>query len=139
MKGQRKKLWKLSEKLPYTPVCTSSHYNSAFWCNPVWWQFIEDLFLTYLLVQTNVNYFFTHSIYFVDVKVKTLWEGHKIWKNLPPFLTKQLFSLSIVKTSGRFFQIFVDFSEKLDFKHILCMVKHAILLSKISLLIMYRL
>ena len=48
----------------------------------------------------------------VCVKVKILWEGHKIWKNLPPVLTKQLFLLS---SSGRFFQIFVAFSEKLDF------------------------
>ena len=30
-------------------------------------------------------------------------------------MTKQLFILSSVKTSGRFFQIFVAFSEKLDF------------------------
>ena len=30
-------------------------------------------------------------------------------------MTKQLFLLSSVKTSGRFFQIFVAFSEKLDF------------------------
>ena len=30
-------------------------------------------------------------------------------------LTKQLFLLSSVKTSGRFFQIFVTFSEKLNF------------------------
>ena len=36
-------------------------------------------------------------------------------KNLPFVLTKQLFLLSIVKTSGRFFQIFVAFSEKLNF------------------------
>ena len=36
-------------------------------------------------------------------------------KNLPPFLTKQLFSLSSFKTSGRFFEIRVAFSEKLDF------------------------
>ena len=36
-------------------------------------------------------------------KVKILWEGHNIWKNLPPFLTKQLFLLSSVKTGGRFF------------------------------------
>ena len=31
-------------------------------------------------------------------------------------MTKQLFLLSSVKTSGRFFQIFVALSEKLDFK-----------------------
>ena len=36
-------------------------------------------------------------------------------KNLPPVLTKQWFLLSSVKTSGRFFQIFVAFSEKMDF------------------------
>ena len=47
-------------------------------------------------------------------KVQTLWEGHKIWKNLPPVLTKQLFLLSSVKTGGIFFQIFVTFSENLD-------------------------
>ena len=47
-------------------------------------------------------------------EVKILWEGRKIWKNLPPVLAKQLFLLSSVKTSGRFFQIFVAFSEKLD-------------------------
>ena len=40
----------------------------------------------------------------------------KYEKNLPPDLTKQLFLLSSVKTGGRFFQIFVAFSEKLDFK-----------------------
>ena len=35
-------------------------------------------------------------------KVKTLWEGQKIGKNLPLDLTKQLFLLSSVKTNGRF-------------------------------------
>ena len=37
------------------------------------------------------------------IKVKTLWKVGKIWKNLPPVLTKQLFILSSLKTSGRFF------------------------------------
>ena len=54
----------------------------------------------------------------MTVKVKTLWEGHKIRKNLPLVLTKQLFLLSSVKISGRFFQIFVAFSEKLNKKEI---------------------
>ena len=39
----------------------------------------------------------------------------KNFKNLPPVLTKQLFLLSSVKSSGSFFQFFVAFSEKLDF------------------------
>ena len=52
---------------------------------------------------------------FTFVEIKTLWEGHKIWKNLSPVLTKQLFLLSNVEASGRFFQIFVAISEKLDF------------------------
>ena len=47
-------------------------------------------------------------------KVQVVWEGHKIWKNVPPVLTKQLFLLSSVKKSGRFFQIFVS-SEKPNF------------------------
>ena len=50
------------------------------------------------------------------LKVQILREGHGIWKNLPPVMTKQLFSLSSVKTSGIFFQIFVTFSEKLNIK-----------------------
>ena len=48
-------------------------------------------------------------------KVQALWEGHKIWKNLPPVLTKQLFLLITSKQVGDFFQIFVAFSKKLDF------------------------
>jgi hypothetical protein len=52
----------------------------------------------------------------LSIKVDTLREGHKIGKNLPLVLTKQLSLLSSVKTSGRFFQIFVAFSEKLNFK-----------------------
>ena len=49
------------------------------------------------------------------IKVKTLWEGDKIWKNLPSVLTRQLFLLNSVKKSGRFFLMLVAFSEKLDF------------------------
>ena len=52
-------------------------------------------------------------------KVETLWEGYKIWKNQPPVLTNQLFLLSSVKICGRFFQIFVAFSEKLNFNVII--------------------
>ena len=37
-------------------------------------------------------------------KVKTLWEGHKIRRNIPLLLIKKLFLLSSVKTSGIFFQ-----------------------------------
>ena len=36
-------------------------------------------------------------------------------KNLPLAMTKQLYLLSSVKTSGRFFQNFEAFSEKLNF------------------------
>ena len=43
-----------------------------------------------------------------SIKVQILWGGHKI-------LTKLLSLLSSVKTSGRLFQIFVAFSEKLNF------------------------
>ena len=46
-------------------------------------------------------------------KVKTLWGGHKIGKKISQ---NQLLLLSSVKTSGRFFQNFVAFSEKLDFE-----------------------
>ena len=52
----------------------------------------------------------------LQAKVKTLWKGHKTGKNLPLVLIKQLFLLSSVKTCGRFFQIFLAFSEKLNFK-----------------------
>ena len=38
------------------------------------------------------------------VKVKILWEGHKLGKNLPLVLTKQLFLLCSVKQMGDFFK-----------------------------------
>ena len=53
-----------------------------------------------------------------DKRLTRLKRRSKHWRsqNLPPFLRKQLFSLSSVKTSGRFFQISVAFSEKLDLR-----------------------
>ena len=53
-------------------------------------------------------------------KVQILWEGHKIWKNFPSVLTKKLLLLSSVKTRRRSFQIFVAFSEKLNFNRTRC-------------------
>ena len=41
--------------------------------------------------------------------VQVFWKGHKNLKNLPLLLSN-------VKTSGRFIQIFVAFSENLNFK-----------------------
>ena len=52
---------------------------------------------------------------YVFSKVKTLWEGHNIWKNLPLVLMKQLFLPNSLKTSGIFFSNFVAFSENLNF------------------------
>ena len=40
----------------------------------------------------------------------------KFEKSLPPVLTNQLFLLHSVKPTGRLFQFFLSFSEKLDFK-----------------------
>ena len=51
----------------------------------------------------------------MQVKLRHYEKATKLKKNLPLVLTKQLFLLSRVKTSGRFFLI-VDFSEKLKFK-----------------------
>ena len=50
-----------------------------------------------------------------QVNLRNYEKATKFEKNLPPVLTKQLFLLSSVKTSGRFFQTFVAFWEKLDF------------------------
>ena len=66
--------------------------------------------------QIGFNWAIVSSSYCSNiVKVKTLWKGHKIGKNIPLVLTKQLFLLISVKISGRFFQIYVAFSEKLNF------------------------
>ena len=51
----------------------------------------------------------------IKLKLRHYEKATKFEKNLPPVLTKQLFLLSSVKTSGRFFQIFVAFSEKLNY------------------------
>ena len=50
------------------------------------------------------------------LKLRHYQKATKFEKNHPPVLTNQLFLLSSVKTCGRFFfQIFVAFSEKLNF------------------------
>ena len=49
------------------------------------------------------------------VKLGHYEKATKLEKNLPLVLTKQLCLLSSIKTSGTFFQIFVAFSEKLNF------------------------
>ena len=67
-----------------------------------------------IVIQINAVYKISTSEFSL-VKVETLWEGHNFGKNLPLVLTKQLFLLCSVKTSGIFFQIFVAFSEKLNF------------------------
>ena len=51
-----------------------------------------------------------------NVKFRYYEKATKFEKNLSPVLTKQLFLLSSVKTSGIFFQICVAFSENLNFK-----------------------
>ena len=50
------------------------------------------------------------------IKLRHYEKATKFEKNILPVLTKRLFLLSSVKTSGRFFQIFIAFSENLDFK-----------------------
>ena len=52
-----------------------------------------------------------YSAELCSVKLRHYEQATKLVKNLPPVQTKQLFLLSTVKTSGRFFQIFVAFSQ----------------------------
>ena len=79
------------------------------------WPNSDSLIASTYLLLGSFQLFLMKLVDMIWIKVQILWEGHKIWKNLPPVLTKQLFLLSSVKKSGRFFQIFVAFSEKLDF------------------------
>ena len=58
------------------------------------------------MVRTKKTKFLT-----IDIKVKILWEGHKIGKDFSLFWRL----LSNVKTNGRFFQICEAFSENLNF------------------------
>ena len=58
-------------------------------------------------------YFVSTFINVSRLKVKTLWEGHKIEKNLPLVLTK--LSSKCQSMWDIFFQIFEAFSEKLNF------------------------
>ena len=62
----------------------------------------------------NSSLHFHDAAFFVIIiksKVKTFWEGYKIWKNLP-LVWRYCVN---VKTSGRFFSNFVAFSENLNF------------------------
>jgi hypothetical protein len=53
--------------------------------------------------------------FFTFIKFRYYDKATKFEKNIPPVLTKQLVLLSSIKTSGRFFKIFVAFSEKLRY------------------------
>ena len=54
------------------------------------------------------------SFYMKNIdKVRTFWEAHKIWKNLPHGLYIYLVN---DQTMGKIAQIFVCFSESLNFK-----------------------
>ena len=79
-------------------------------------QFLWEIFCDFLVCKGSfTNYvdkilaFCDHLPHCVDIfygKVKTLWEGHKIWKNLPIL---SHFSVAS-KQLGDFFIIFVAFS-----------------------------
>ena len=71
--------------------------------------------ITLMVGGRELEDFKTNETAVEQVKLRRCEKATKLEKNLPPVLTKQLFLLSSVKTSGRFFQIFVAFSEKLDF------------------------
>ena len=49
-------------------------------------------------------------------KVKTLWEGHKIWKKSPTCFDKTDVFTQYRQNKWEIFSSFVAFSEKLDFK-----------------------
>ena len=51
----------------------------------------------------------------MQLKLRLYEKATKFEKNHPPVLTKQLFYSVSSKQVGDFFQIFVAFSEKLDF------------------------
>ena len=57
----------------------------------------------------------------VWVKVRTFWEAHLIWKNLPHVRNPYGFVIYLVnvKTMRTIAQIFVAFSEKLNFKELI--------------------
>ena len=61
--------------------------------------------------------FCQNSDSFYYLKLRHYEKATKFEKNLTPVLTKQLFLLSSVKTSGIFFQIFETFSEKMAFTY----------------------
>ena len=93
-------------------------------CDCHYWRAIDStnlmLLITYNLEERKTKYYTETWIKYVlrlnfISKVQTLWQVHKVWNNLPPVLTKQLFLLSSVKISGWFFQKNLAFSEKLDF------------------------
>ena len=58
---------------------------------------------------------FNLSNHCVSNKVELFWEGHRLWKNLPLVLMLLSKNSCFVKTSGRFFQIFIALSKCLNF------------------------
>ena len=79
------------------------------WVLKVLTKFLEDL--------ENWKIIYFKNSHPCHSTVQTVWEGHKNWKNLRPVLTKQSFLLCSIETNWRFFQIFVAFSEKVNFSN----------------------
>ena len=92
------------------------HFKRYFTCTNSS-QFSIQFYYLSCFVVTKEKKEYIHILIEKNVlKFRHYEKATKFEKNLPPVLTKQLFLLSSVKSSGRFFQIFVTFSEKLDFK-----------------------
>ena len=67
-----------------------------------------------IVIQINAVYKISTSELSL-VKVEILWEGHNFGKNLPLVWQNSRFNSVASKQVGDFFQIFVAFSEKLNF------------------------
>ena len=80
-----------------------SHFSP--WIEEVVWDAIQGDSVFRLWCFQIVSDFYTSVV--SRVKVHILWEGYKIWKNLPSGLTKQLFLLSCFKTTGIFLQMYL--------------------------------
>ena len=103
-----KKIFRLN--LPNHLFEIHRHLFSIFFCG----NFAMRALKTFLYMPgTHINHcvFFSKCKHQVD-KVKILWEGHKIWKNIPLILT--YYSVKS-KQMEDFFQIFSAYSENMNF------------------------
>ena len=115
LRKPKSKSWLTIASLPFFPLSVQAEVCERISCgeSAIFFQIVQisPILCTYWCIK--LSHCFCHVF---KLKLRHHEMATKFEKSLPPVLTNQLFLLHSVKPTGRLFQFFLSFSEKLDFK-----------------------